>query len=297
MLQKQGKIRTGEIVSKETMAQVMADAGRSTLDAGRQRHANQMAIAQQMQKINAPLTALLKKDAAALLAARDLRAMVTLLENQRPVFTNAPVQFPIPIHIIEGTNTTFFTPSSYADPSLEGQGGYAKVADGEFGFNLSSGGLGSLEAVAGLGLASYQARPGDYQLRFSPLVEYSYNWNDISVSSEIAASFASIRILIHSNDANGVVRTEYDQTIPLWQDLLVASPINDHAGDDGGYLNAPGGGIGVQVYLNITDVRTYYFAIVCYGSVQAEGGSIAMAQLDIRVPFVVIEDFYDILVG
>lgn len=43
------------------MAQVVADARRGALDSARQRHAKQVAIAQQMQKINAPLTALLKQ--------------------------------------------------------------------------------------------------------------------------------------------------------------------------------------------------------------------------------------------
>lgn len=281
MFPKRGKIRTGEIISQETMAQVVAEASRRTLDAGRQQHAKQVAIAQQMQKVNAPLTALLQQDAVALQAAHDLRAMITLPENQRPIFTKVP-----PIHI-EGSSLTIFTPPYPYPPFTEGQGAYAHADEGDFGFNMVDFGQGPMVATVTQGLASYQAKSTDSYLRFSPVVQYSYSFLDVPQGGRQAQSLGFIEFTI-SNDS----QTLYDQLITLWQDTQTVSPNSGQNSDY--YYTYPGGaaGDGVQIYLNnVTAGDTYYFTIECYGATQAYDPSLAFAQLDISIPFMVIENF------
>ena len=274
MLQKRGKIRTGEVVSKETMAQVVAGARRGALDADRQRHAKQVAIAQQMQKINAPLTALLKQDAATLQAAHDLRAMVTLPE--RPVFPSVP-----PIHI-EGVSITAFTPpypASYSDGA-----GYVNAAEGELSFTVA--GKGYQEADATLGLGSYTANATDYQIRFYPQVQYSYDWQLISIHNQLAASSAFFRIVVSSQGADGYHFGLYDQTIYLWDKILVNVPFGVLPGNNSGYLNYPEINI-----VNVIAGSTYYLAITCLGTTEAEPSSLAIAQLNASVPYVFVENF------
>src|SRR5262245_18036779 len=121
MPQKRGKISTGIIVSLEMMTQFLAEAGESTLDAGRQHHAEQVQVARHTQTINAPLMDLLRNDAAALQATRDLRTLLGQPEVHRPVFPTIPVPIP-PFPPLIGSNIIFFTPSAYAGELQEGQG-------------------------------------------------------------------------------------------------------------------------------------------------------------------------------
>jgi len=202
--------------------------------------------------------------------------MVTLPE--RPVFPNIP-----PIHI-EGVSITAFTPP-YPASSSDGLVGIVNAADGELGFNVA--GEGYLEGDATLGLGSYTATATDYQLRFYPQVQYSYSWTLVSVYSEPVISSAFFRIVVYRSDTDGAFQSVYDQTVNLWNEILISASFDAKGVSNSGYLN----NYPEIVLDNVIAGSTYSLAITCLGTSEAGPRCLAIGLLDASIPYVIVENF------
>jgi hypothetical protein len=175
-------------------------------------------------------------------------------------------------------------------------GGETAQADSSGGtMSVSVGDGGSFDAAAALVIAfqpSFYANP---VVRISPLVQYTDKWLDFSFNGYTAHNDGYLRISVSSTDLQGRdLQDEQQREMQLWSD---GTGWTESHGSNGDGTEVSGTLFPADSTFVITasDERRYLITISCETSCDDSsglfGGSLAYAQLAVRVPWVTIEQW------
>lgn len=283
------------VAPEQVVAQAMTELERRLLEEHRKSHASHRETAEHLKKIYAPFADLISKDQRAVEGKRGLLEMVSLQAMQKRA---SPLSPPTKPFLTSGSILSILThPYDYQWTwGHQGGGGVAgeKVDKftGDFGIE-ASGNNGNTIASAGVGTAFHPIAENEL-VRFSPLVDYSYQWGDIS-HLDTAHNNAFIGVYIQQYDLTWQnPQAILDHRISLWSDGT--GWFEEHGDNSDGHLN-DGNQIGVQIYMPVSSSNNYIFWIWCSNSLDDGGNtdsiywSRAQAQLSAKVPFVVFEQF------
>lgn len=181
-----------------------------------------------------------------------------------------------------------------ASGSPGSQDAAADPADGTLSVGVSGGG-GSADAGAALVIAFQPSFFMNPAVRISPLVQYSYNWLDFSFNGYTAHNDGYLRLSVESTDLRGGdLRQEQQRELQLWTDGTGWTESHGSNGD-GTQVSGTLFPADSTFFATASDQRRYLITISCETSCDESsgfwGGSLAIAKLAVRVPFVVAEQW------
>lgn len=159
----------------------------------------------------------------------------------------------------------------------------------------ASGGGGSADAVAALVIAFRPKFSMNPTVRFSPMIQYSYDWLDFSFNGYTAHNDGYVRFVIESTDLRGGdLRREQQRDVQLWTDGT--GWVETHGSNgDGTEVTGTLFPADSTFFVTASDARRYLITISCETSCDDSngfwGGSLAEAKLAVRVPFLVAEEW------
>jgi hypothetical protein len=277
------------------VGQAMTELEHRLLEEHRKRHTSHRELAEQLKRIHAPLADLVSKDERAIEGTRGLREMVSRQQQHKLA---SPLSPPVKPFITSGSILSLSTKPYDYQWTWGNQGGGGVASEGadkftgDFGIE-ASGNNGNALASAGVGTAFHPIAEHEL-LRFSPLVNYSYQWADTS-HIDTAHNDAFMGVYVQQYDLNWQnPQAILDHRISLWSDGT--GWFESHSDDGDGHLN-DGNQIGIQLYMPVSSNNNYIFWIWCSDSLD-DGGDLdsiywsrSWAQLAANLPFVVFEQY------